>query len=85
MQKNCTACYEAGNEPEDATHTFYDPHNTMLWLCDEHAEEILEDASTNPENWVGSKLLPSVEESDPERHARYKRSNLLRFPLKSVA
>lgn len=80
----CTVCEEHGKEAI-ATHTYYDPRNTMVWTCDEHAEEILEDAHTDPQNWIGSKLVPTVEETSQERKERHARQNLLRFPLRCVA
>jgi hypothetical protein len=83
--KLCTLCEEMGAEQEPATHTYYSQHNTMTWCCDRHADELLREASIDPAYYVGSKLLPTVEESDTERKARYVRSNLLRFSLRTVA
>jgi hypothetical protein len=83
--KMCTSCEDAGKDEVLATHTFYDPLNTMFWTCDKHAGELLALAHLEPTEWVGCKLVPTVEESDTERHDRYRRSNLLQFPLRSVA
>jgi hypothetical protein len=83
--KLCSLCEEAGEEPEPATHTYYSQNNTMTWCCDRHADQLLREASVDPAYYVGSKLLPTVEESDPERRARHARSNLLRFSLRTVA
>jgi hypothetical protein len=83
--KMCTLCHESTDENTPATHTYYSQHNTMSWCCDRHADELLREASVDPAYFVGSKLVPTVEESDPERRARYERSNLLRFSLRTVA
>lgn len=83
--KLCMLCEEMGADPQPATHTYYSPNNTMTWCCDRHADDLLREAAVDPAYFVGSKLLPTIEESDTERHARHVRSNLLRFSLRTVA
>jgi hypothetical protein len=83
--KLCMLCEESGLTAEPATHTYYTERNTMTWCCDRHADELLREASVDPAYYVGSKLLPTIEESDEERRQRHARSNLLRFSLRTVA
>jgi hypothetical protein len=84
VDRLCSLCEEVQVE-RPATHTYYTENNTMSWCCDPHATEILRDAHAAPSEWVGSKLVPTVEESDPERRERLKRTNLLQFPLRAVS
>ena len=84
MTKTCDLCYESG-EDQEAQFTFYDPNNTMTWCCSTHADSLMAEAQAHPGDWVGSKLVPTVEETDVERHARLNRTNLLKFSLKAVS
>lgn len=60
-----------------ATHTFYTDLNTMSWCCDECAQDLLRNVRMHPEEWTGCRLVPTIEETDPERKERLKRTNLL--------
>jgi hypothetical protein len=84
MPKTCDLCSDGGVD-RAAEFTYYSAENTMTWCCAHHADSLIEEARAHPSDWVGSKLVPTIEETDVERHARLNRTNLIRTQLRAVS
>jgi hypothetical protein len=60
-----------------ASHTAYDQHHTMTFLCDDCASQMIDEAAYDADQYDGVILVPSVEETDMERRKRLAAANVL--------
>ena len=60
-----------------ATHTCYNERNTMSFICDRHAQEMIDDSRYDEEMVADLLLVEGIQETDAERRERLTWYNLL--------